>query len=237
MAKYGKWLGGGLGFVLGGPIGAILGFAVGSFFDSSSANTGIAQTARGNFAASLIVLVAAVMKADKKVTKSELEYVKKFFIQTFGYEKAADAVLMLRDTLKKDIPIEDVCAQIQRNMKYAERLQLIHLLFGIANADNHIASNEVLIIRKISTLLIIDEKDYESIKSMFIKDTKSAYKILEVDPDASASEIKKAYRKMAVKYHPDKVSHLGEDFQNYAKEKFQKVNEAYETVKKEKQIT
>ncbi|MEA3448336.1 MAG: TerB family tellurite resistance protein [Bacteroidota bacterium] len=237
MAKYGKWLGGGLGFVLGGPIGALLGFAVGSFFDSSSVSVTKYQTARGNFAASLIVLVAAVMKADNKVTKSELEYVKKFFTQTFGYEKAADAVLMLRDILKKDIPVEDVCAQIQRNMKYPERLQLIHFLFGVANADNQIAKNELFLIRKISTLLRIDERDFESIKSMFVKDTESAYKILEVDPNASASEIKKAYRKMAVKYHPDKVSHLGDDFQNFAKEKFQKVNQAYETLKNEKQFT
>ncbi|MGC9331580.1 MAG: TerB family tellurite resistance protein [Bacteroidales bacterium] len=236
MAKYGKWLGGGLGFVLGGPIGALLGFTVGSFFDSSSVKN-TAQAARGNFAASLIVLVAAVMKADNKVTKSELEYVKKFFTQSFGYEKAADAVLMLRDILKKDIPVEDVCAQIQRNMKYAEKLQLIHLLFGIANADNQIEKNELFIIRKIATLLHIDEKDFESIKSMFVKDIESAYKILEIDPNASVSEIKKAYRKMAVKYHPDKVSYLGEDFQNFAKEKFQKVNEAYETLKKEKQFT
>jgi DnaJ like chaperone protein len=237
MIKYGKWLGGGLGFVLGGPIGAILGFAVGSFFDSTSVKTGQTQIARGNFAASLIVLVAAVMKADNKVTKSELEYVKKFFVQTFGYEKAADAVLMLRDILKKNIPVEDVCAQIQRNMKYAERLQLIHLLFGIANADKHISESEIFLIRKIATFLHIDEKDYISIKSMFIKDTESAYKILEIDRNASVQEIKKAYRKMAVKYHPDKVSHLGKDFQVFAKEKFQKVNEAYETLKKEKQIT
>ncbi|MFO7789524.1 MAG: TerB family tellurite resistance protein [Bacteroidota bacterium] len=237
MAKYGKWLGGGLGFVLGGPIGAILGFAVGSFFDSSSTSVTKYQTARGNFAASLIVLVAAVMKADKKVTKSELEYVKKFFVQTFGYEKASDAILMLRDTLKKDIPVEDVCVQIQRNMKYAERLQLIHMLFGIAMADNVVDKRETHLIHKIATFLRIDEKDYTSIKSMFVKDTESAYKILEIDKNASVDEIKKAYRKMAVKYHPDKVTHLGEDFQHFAKEKFQKVNEAYETLKKEKQFS
>jgi DnaJ like chaperone protein len=236
MAKYGKWLGGGLGFVLGGPIGAILGFAVGSFFDAGSkANT--AQQARGNFAASLIVLVAAVMKADNKVVKSELDYVKQFFIQTFGHEKASDAILMLRDTLKKDIPVEDVCVQIQRNMRYAERLQLLHLLFNISKADGRVAKEEIQMIRKIATFLRIDEKDFSSIKSMFVKDTNSAYKILEIEPNASVDEIKKAYRKMAVKYHPDKVSHLGEDFQKSAKEKFQKVSEAYETLKAQRNFS
>jgi DnaJ like chaperone protein len=80
----------------------------------------------------------------------------------------------------------------------------------------------------------ISEKDFESIKAMFFKDTKSAYKILEITPDASDEELKKAYRKMAIKYHPDKVSHLGEDVQKAAKEKFQQLNAAYEAIKKER---
>ncbi|MFP4663207.1 MAG: TerB family tellurite resistance protein [Bacteroidales bacterium] len=236
MAKYGKWLGGGLGFVLGGPIGAILGFAVGSFFDSDNKMTS-PQSSRGNFAASLIVLVAAVMKADNKVLKSELDFVKKFFYNTFGPEKASDAIMMLRDILKKDIPVEDVCMQIQRNMPYAERLQLIHLLFNISLADGQADEREIQMIRKISTFLRIDQKDFSSIKSMFVKDTNAAYNILEIEPGAGPDEIKKAYRKMAVKYHPDKVSHLGEDFQKSATEKFQKVNEAYETLKAQKNFS
>ena len=69
---------------------------------------------------------------------------------------------------------------------------------------------------------------------MFYKDANAAYKILEVKEKATDTEVKKAYRKMAVKYHPDKLTHLGEEFQKSAKEKFQKVNEAYETIKKER---
>jgi DnaJ like chaperone protein len=60
---------------------------------------------------------------------------------------------------------------------------------------------------------------------------------LEIDSSASDELLKKAYRKMAIKYHPDKISHLGEEFQNAAKEKFQKVNDAYETIKKERGIS
>jgi DnaJ like chaperone protein len=79
-------------------------------------------------------------------------------------------------------------------------------------------------------------KDIDSIRSMFIKNTDAAYKILEVGPTATNEEIKKAYRRMAIKYHPDKVSYLGEDFQKAAKEKFQKVTEAYDDIKKERNI-
>ena len=60
------------------------------------------------------------------------------------------------------------------------------------------------------------------------------YEILGVPKDASSSEIKKAYRKMALKYHPDRLSQLGEDYQQSGKEKFQKVQDAYETIKKER---
>ena len=232
MAKYGKWLGVGLGWALGGPIGGILGFTIGSIFDNSGKVTG--SSPRGDFAASLIVLVAAVMKADNKIMKSELDYVKNFFTRSFGPEKSAEALLMLRDILKKDIPVEEVCDQIQRNMPYSERLQLIHLLFGIANSDGQVIQSKINLIERISNLLRIDNKDFVSIKSMFVADTDAAYKILEVPPEASEQEIKKAYRKMAIKYHPDKVAHLGEDFQRSAKEKFQKVNEAYETIKKQR---
>ncbi len=235
MAKYGKWLGAGLGWALGGPIGAILGFTIGSIFDGSKTST-IYGSARGNFAASLIVLIAAVMKADDKVMKSELDYVKDFFTQSFGYEKSTEALLMLRDVLKKDIPLADVCEQIQRNMPYSERLQLIHLLFGVASADGRVIQIEIDKIEEIARLLSMDDKDFISIKSMFVKDADAAYKILEISPEATEQEIKKAYRKMAIKYHPDKVAHLGEDFQKSAKEKFQKVNEAYETIKQQRNI-
>ncbi|MEA1873179.1 MAG: TerB family tellurite resistance protein [Bacteroidota bacterium] len=235
MAKYGKWLGAGLGWVLGGPIGVILGFAIGSIFDGTKTSS-MYGSARGNFAASLIVLIAAVMKADNKIMKSELDYVKAFFTRNFGHEKSAEALLLLRDILKKDIPLPDVCEQIQRNMPYSERLQLIHLLFGVAKADGKVIQSEIDKIEQIGRLLKIDNKDFISIKSMFVKDADAAYKILEISPDASEQEIKKAYRKMAVKYHPDKVAHLGEDFQKSAKDKFQKVSEAYETIKEQRNI-
>ncbi len=66
--------------------------------------------------------------------------------------------------------------------------------------------------------------------------TDNDYKILEVSPDASNDEVKKAYRAAAKKHHPDKVSHLGEDVRKDAEEKFAKVNEAYERIKKARGI-
>jgi DnaJ like chaperone protein len=241
MARFAKWLGGGLGFVVGGPIGGLLGFLVGSFFDETGTRTytttsGGSGTTPGAFGVSLLVLIAAVMKADGKVVKSELDYVKQFFIRQFGRESSKEALIMLRDLLRQDIPIRDVCSQINRNMDYSSRLQLLHLLFGVSGADQKFHPSEVNLIEKISGYLGISSGDYLSIRNMFIPETDSAYKILEVDPSVSNEELKKAYRTMAMKYHPDKVSHLGEDFRKTADEKFKKVNEAYEKIKKERNI-
>lgn len=241
MGFFGKWLGGGLGFVMGGPIGGLLGFLVGSMVDSSTGQQTAyskhdTRTNHGAFGVSLIVLIAAVMKADGKVVKSELDYVKQFFVRQFGRDSAADATIMLRDLLKKDIPLPEVCQQISQYMDYSSRLQLLHLLFNVSLADGSIHASETVMIEKISGYLGISSGDFISIKNMFVQETDSAYKILETERSATNEEIKKAYRKMAMKYHPDKVSHLGEDFKKSADEKFKKVNEAYEKIRKERNM-
>jgi DnaJ like chaperone protein len=242
MGNFAKWIGGGLGFVMGGPIGALIGFLAGSMVDNAQLQTDVYspsdyRTRPGDFGMSLIVLIAAVMKADGKIVRSELEYVKQFFIRQFGQSTASEALLMLRDILKKDIPVRDVCVQISQNMDYSSRLQLLHLLFNISLADSVIQSSELEMVEKISGYLGVNVSDFISIKNMFIPDTDFSYKILEVDPSASDEEVKKAYRRMAMKYHPDKVSHLGEEFRKTADEKFKKVNDAYKRIKRERNLT
>jgi len=236
--KLGKWIGGGLGWAFAGPIGAILGFAIGSVFDMDVKvqRHGGNTTQRADFMLSLLVLIAAVMKADGKVLKSELDFVKRFLISNFGTEAASESLLILRDILKKEIRIDEVTGQIAMNMNYEMRLQLLHFLFGIANADGVITQQELSVVKNIARKLSISEGDIQSVMAMFVSDTTSAYKILEVSPEASNDEIKKAYRTLAKKHHPDLVSNLGPDIQKAAHEKFGKINEAYETIKKERGI-
>lgn len=239
MAKFGKWIGGGLGWAVGGPIGALFGFAIGSVIDKAGGEITEEsyknyQSTPNDFGASLLVLVAAVMKADGKVLKSELAYVKRFFNKQFGSKRTQQHMLSLRELLKKEIPLPEVCLQIKTYTKYPARLQLMHLLFGVAAVDGQIDESEIRIIEQIASYLGIRRADYGSIKAMFLKEVDGDYKILEIDKNSTDEEVKKAYRKMAVKYHPDKVSHMGEEYQESAKQKFQKMKDAYDNIKKER---
>jgi len=243
MGKYGKWIGAGLGWASGaGIIGALIGLAIGATFDNATKETPNRQANNrdnqgNNFITALLVIAAAVMKADKKILKTELEFVKKFLITNFGQDTATDATLLLRDLLKKDIPVSQVCNQIKMHMQYHARIQLLHFLYGIAQADGHVSEDEVLKIQEIAYFLDITPEDIASIKNMFYKDVNSAYIILGIDENASIPEIKKAYRKKAIEFHPDKVEHLGEDIRKGAEEKFKNLNEAYEQLKKERSFS
>ena len=232
---YAKWLGGGLGWVFGGPIGAILGVALGSVFDGMSTGKDAYQgTPRGDFAMSLLVLSAAVMKADQKIVRSELEFVRNFFVHQFGNEEGNRLIRMLQEILKQDINVQEVSIQVGQYTDYPVKLQLVNYLFGIAAADGLYHPDEVDVISAIAGYMGISSSDFTSIKAMFVKSTGWAYDVLEISSGATDDEVKKAYRDMAKKHHPDKVSHLGEDIKKSATEKFQKVSAAYEEIKKQR---
>lgn len=237
MGKFAKWIGGGLGFTMLGPLGALIGFAIGAIFDEVQSQSVVYRnqnTASGDFAMSLLVLVAAVMKADGKILKSELNYVKAYLRQQFDEQSTLEALKILQGLLAKNIPVHDVSLQIAAQLDYPSKLQLLHFLYGISLADQHIHESELNLIDNIADWLTITRSDKESVKNMFIKNIDSNYKILEIDKSATNDEVKKAFRNMAMKFHPDKVNHLGEEFKQAAEIKFKMVKEAYDSIKMER---
>lgn len=245
MGFFTKLILAGLGWAFGGPIGGIVGYALGTLFSSSrpllmrseiNEHFGNTEEQR-DFNVSLLVLSAAVMKADGQVKRSELDYVKRFFLHNFGQDRAETSIKMLREILNKDYNIYEVSAQVGQFMDYSSRLQLLHYLFGIAASDGLISEQETDVIHSIASGMGVTESDFYSIKAMFVRQespSNNAYAILGVDPSASDEEVKKAYREMAKKNHPDLVSNLGEEVHQAAEKKFQEINEAYETIKKQR---
>ncbi len=249
-----KWLGTSVGWAFGGPIGAFIGFILGSAVDTAidpdqkkiPHNKKRAQQTRrrntkkqnntkpGDFELSFLILSAVIIKADNKIDKRELNYVRKHFVKIYGTKRAENAFKLFNGIMKKKVATTTVCAQIREYMDHASRLQLIHFLFGISKSDGNVHDNEVEEIRKIAGYLYVSERDFISIKAMFYDSTKSAYEILEVSEIATDDEIKKAYRKMVKKHHPDKLQHLGEEHVKIAQEKFRKIQKAYEIIQKKR---
>lgn len=244
MGNFIKWLGAGLGFSLGGPIGSLLGFVVGNILDGFTrddldAAKQMSRTASnkrsGDFEISLLILSAMVIKSDGKIDERELNYVRNHFKQMYGEERASHAFKLFKGFMNsQQVSVRQVCIQIRQNLSHAARLQLIHFLFGIAKSDGHVTKEEVEAIRGIAGYLYVNQNDYESIRAMFYKSSDSAYLILEVERSATNDEIKKAYRRMVKKYHPDKLHHLGEEHLRGAEEKFRQVQKAYEKIQKER---
>lgn len=241
---FSKWIGGGLGWAFGGPIGGLLGFAVGAMLDRMGGEDVVEQPTRsrpigattaGDLAMSLVVLTAALMRADGRVTQRELDHVRRFFVQQFGTAHASELLVALRDVLKRDIAVDQVCAQIRMHMPHPLRLQLMHYLIGLAHADGQVDRAEKDLLQRMAHAMGISDKDLGSLSAMFrTADPNAAYQILEVPADASDDEVKRAYRRMAMKYHPDKVAQLGEEVQKAATEKFKKVQEAYEQIQQQR---
>ena len=258
--SFAKWIGASLGWSFGGPIGAIIGLALGSVVDSLANGNGSPllgesqprqrqrrqttyrtrphkrpKTQSGDFEVSLLILASIIIKSDGNQDQRELDYVRKQFVNLYGKERANHAFRLFKNISKqKNISTRQVCLQIKAMMDHPSRLQLLHFLFGIAKADGIVLDDEEKQIYTIAGYLGISSRDYNSIKAMFYSSRDNAYKILEIDKSATDDEVKKAYRKMAKKYHPDKVAHLGKEHQIGAEEKFKQVQKAYEQLQKER---
>ena len=239
---FGKWIAGALGWAMFGPIGGILGYYFASRMEKfSEAITQQAedqtwnQGQRNSFLMSLLLLSATVIKADGKTTSQELSTLRRFFARNFGTQAGSEAEEIVKDLLSKEFNLYEVCGQIRSCMDYSQRLQLYHYLVSLGACDG-LHQREIDVLETIATYIGLSKSEVDSIFAQFRPSNDSNYRVLEITPDATDEEVKKAYRKMAVKYHPDKVATLGEDVQKAAEEKFKAVSQAYEAICRERGI-
>ena len=225
--------------------GAILGFLLGSFFDNINGGDGrnvIRDFSRqsvspADFELNLLSLCSIVIKADGQVSQRELDYVRQYFISTYVKERANSIFRTFNDVIRKrEVSAQKICNYLTQRTRYAVRLQLLHFLFGIAQADGQVSKAEVDKLRELARYFRVSVHDFESIMAMFVEAADNAYKILEIPKSASDDEVKQAYRKMAKKYHPDRVVTENEAIKKGAEEKFKEVQKAYETIQKERGI-
>lgn len=241
-----RWFLGILGMVYFRWPGAILGFIIGNIIDNMNAGKiypgragtfggGSRQGIPAEFELKLLALASVVIKADGKVEQSELDYVRRYFVQAYGKERANTTFRLFNEQIKKTgVSGVNIAQELKAYLRYESRLQVIHFLFSVANADGVVSESEVQQLEQIARAFAVNPNDFSSIKAMFFDRPDRAYEILEVPKTASEAEIKKAYRTMVKKYHPDKLQDMDEAYRKGAEEKFRAVQEAYERIQKER---
>ena len=254
----GKWIGGIVGFMAGGPLGALAGYAVGSLLENAVKSPmppddmgqpeAAAYGQRNSFLFSMLVMASYIIRADGHIMHSEMEFVRRFLRTNFGEDAVSEGQQILlnlfeeRKRMEQQNPyafkntIRDCGRQIAANLSYEERLQLLSFLAEIAKSDGHISSEEVEALKEVAVYMGLSAQEAESMLSLKGDSLEDAYKVLEISPDATDQEVRAAYRRLALKHHPDRVATLGEDVRKAAEEKFQEINNAKERIYKARGI-
>ncbi len=252
----GKWIGGIVGFMAMGPLGALAGYALGSMLDKASEQqNGYADEPqqggdagnrgrRNSFLFSMLVMASYVIRADGRIMHSEMEFVRQFLRRNFGEDAVQEGEQILlnlfeqRKQMDKGNPqafrqtIHECGAQMADNLSYGERLQLLDFLVQIARSDQHVCEAEIEALREVAQAMRLSAQEVDSMLNLRGDSLEDAYKVLEVSPTATDEEVRKAYRRLALMHHPDKVAALGDDVRKAAEEKFQSINNAKERVYK-----
>jgi DnaJ like chaperone protein len=239
-----RWFAAILGFFVFRLPGAVIGFLLGSFIDQMNTEgsprtifreTSTHRVSPADFELNLLSLCSIVIKADGQVSQRELDYVRQYFLSAYGKDRANAIFRTFNEVIKKrEISAELICNFLNQRTRYEVRLQLLHFLFGIAQADGSLSPAEIEKLNEIASYLRVGSYDFESIKAMFVKSADNASKIQEIEKSVSDEEVKGAYRRMAKKYHPDRVITQDEAIKRGAEEKFKQVQKAYEDIQRER---
>lgn len=256
--KVATWIGGIIGFMSGGALGALAGAAIGAVVDtlfdgkgdasnrisSGDGNTQYDDGRRDSFLFSMLVLAAYIIKADGKIMHSEMEFVRNMLRANFGESAVTQGESILHNLFREqDLrnrynpnaykeTIRQCCMQMDQHLTMSERLQMLNFLVLIAQADGYVSPEEIAALKEVASFLGLSEREVDSMLNLKGDSVGDAYKILEISPDATNDEVRAAYRRLALKHHPDRVATLGEDVRRAAEKKLQQINDAKERIYK-----
>ena len=231
----GKWIGGIVGFMAMGPLGALAGYAIGSLLENASnvsnasggGNYGETYTPyegqRNSFLFAMLVMASYIIRADGRIMHSEMEFVRRFLRANFGEAAVSEGEQILLNLFEQ---------RKQANLTYEQRLQMLDFLAKIAQSDGNVCQAEIDALKEVARSMGLSDQEVDSMLCLRGNSLEDAYKVLEISPEATDAEVRAAYRRLALKHHPDKVATLGEDIRRAAEEKLQEINDAKERIYK-----
>lgn len=234
MARYEKWLGAGIGWIAAGPLGGLLGFAAGKTLEpdthqyQNTANTSAFET-------NLIVLAAAIIMADGDAGNEELDFAREFFKTHFNPEHIDEKMAILNHCLRKTYDMRKACDDLRNSSQPSTRYQVVTFLYELALSDGTLSQPESTLLFIIAGWLNVNDVDFRKIKASFENyEQQNLYALLGVSPNASFEDIKAAYRRAVLEYHPDRNAGLNATEQKAKAERFLRVQEAYNKIRSDR---
>jgi DnaJ like chaperone protein len=239
MFKYEKWLGAGLGWAVGGPVGGLLGFFAGKLIEQGNGdNSNSITQGLTEFEINLAVLASHLIKIDGRISLEEVSFVTDFLNTHFDSNYSARRTQMVNHCMQKEYDLSAACDQIRINTPQATRIQVIHFLFDVALCDGELNERENYFIFRIAGYLNVNDVEFKRIKTertAQVVAQVSVYEVLGVQRSAGMEEIRNAYRKLVLKYHPDRNKTATEQEKKELSIRFQRIHEAYEQIKKDRE--
>ena len=245
-------IGGILGYLALGPLGALAGIVLGAiydhfepgfsgseFFKDVEDSSNVVDGQRNGFLFSLMVLSSYVIQADGRIMHSEMEYVRQFLRRYYG-DKASqegnEILMKLFEQRKQETPdgwkrkIAECCQQLALSMPEEQRLQLMAFMANLAQADQQVLQPEIDALYELAAWLQVGPQMVDQLRNIHFSSLDQAYQLLGITPSATDDEVRAAYRQMALKYHPDRVSGLGDDVRRSAEDTFKQMTEAKDRI-------
>ncbi|MBT8344895.1 MAG: DnaJ domain-containing protein [Desulfofustis sp.] len=193
----------------------------------------------------LVHILVKIAQLDDHVSRDEVQTIQRFFQYNLHYNQTKMAWVknLIKEATESTETLESMLEEFKRTFAYEPRLILLELIYQIVYTKDPVPQNELEKARQISIFLEISQYDLRTIEAKYtyhrqrqatearVNDAQY-YAVLGLEPGADMETIKKSYRQLSMKYHPDKVSHLGEEFQEVAEEKMKEINAAYDFFKK-----
>ncbi len=210
---------------------------------------------------SITKLSLMLMKVDNTISHSELYAFRDFMLHNFGNVIASAAIDMLQEFKDKPQTVAKAAKNINSKINYTERMHLMRFFMQLAASDGEIEVSEWTILEQIARQMQIEQDDFTQLKNMYefyykrqynhsyssggqnysytsrqTRANETDYAMLGIKSSDSNETIKAAYRRLAIANHPDKVQHLGETARKEAEKRFSEINQAYDRIKKAREI-